>query len=191
MRLNSFTDKNEEALLNPNARIRAEFVFSLLWQNRLISICAFFSALMIALCDLLSIALIVPLIDSFRGGDKASEMLNQLGLNSLATGLNTMSILAKVRIVMIAFFVSQLIKSIFGYFVLILATRIEVNVDKNLKTTILNVLFSRSFQQIEKKSVGSHFTLLYNYSHDTSFAARDLIGILPHVPTLIFYISTN
>ena len=75
MRLNSFTDKNEEALLNPNARIRAEFVFSLLWQNRLISICAFFSALMIALCDLLSIALIVPLIDSLRGGDKASEML--------------------------------------------------------------------------------------------------------------------
>lgn len=169
--------------------VRTKFVIKQMMAAPLLCLVSFAFAIIGAICDIASVGLVVPLLDSLRDSSSSSTLLNKVGLDSVALFFDGMTPITKVRHVMILLFLIQLLKGVLSYLTLITIIRFQIIIEKNVRKTVFDKLMLNSLEKINSNSIATHFTLLNNYTGETAVFAKDILNFLPSIPTLFLYMA--
>lgn len=169
--------------------MRFKFLWVLICKYKYVVFTSMSVSIFISLCDIASIGLLIPLVDSLRNDGTPSDLLNKFGLSPIATYFAELSNLEKIQHVAVLMFVIQLIKSSLQYLNVRLGVKFHILIEKHLRLAVFDRLLTTKLQKLHSSSIASHFTLLNNYTGETGSLGQTLLGMFPTVPTIILYIT--
>jgi ABC-type multidrug transport system fused ATPase/permease subunit len=142
----------------------------------------------VALADLLSVALLVPFVESLRG-DAPSSLLSGTPIAFVDQYFDGMGTGAKIRAVALALFVSQLAKSILSYSGRRMVLRLDIKTQRYLRMSVFDDLLSAGLGYIHREKIANLFTILNQYTGHTVTVLQLVVKSVPSAITAVLYIA--
>ncbi len=135
-------------------------------------------SIMAALCELLSIALFLPILESFRP-EAASHLSDYIPIGFAANYLAQFELLDKIRIIAIMLLVVESGKAVARYTSGRLGYKFKIKVDKNLRMMCFHSLMAAGLRYIHREKIANLFTIINNFTGHTSQVVYLFVTLVP------------
>tara|TARA_B100000029_G_scaffold514007_1_gene615306 strand:+ start:7744 stop:9588 length:1845 start_codon:yes stop_codon:yes gene_type:complete len=169
--------------------MRFKFLWELILKYKYVVLTSISVSILISICDIASIGLLVPLIDSLRNDGMQSDLLNKFGLAPISNYFAELTNLQKIQHVAVLMFLIQIIKSSLQYLNVRLGVKFHILIEKHLRLSVFDRLLTTKLQKLHSTSIATHFTLLNNYTGETGSLGQTILAMFPTIPTTILYIT--
>lgn len=164
------------------------FIFNLLRKYPLHLVTILILSIFVALSELFSIALFIPLIESLRETN-ASSLSGATPIGFMSSYFEDLSTVGIVRTVAICLLVVQMVKSVSKYFSAKLSCLFHIRIDTYLRTEVMGKMLLTDLKIFHKEKIARFYTILNNYTGNTSNMARLIVGGVPDVFVAIISIG--
>jgi len=137
-------------------------------------------SLIAAFGELLSIALFLPILESFRpeAATHISDHLPKL-IGFAANYLERFEVLDRIRLIAILLLVVESGKAVARYISGRLGYKFKIKVDKNLRMRCFDSLMSAGLKYIHKEKIANLFTIINNFTGNTSQVVYLFVTMVP------------
>ena len=133
-----------------------------------------------ALSEMMNYALLLPFIESLRD-ESTSSISEQIPIGFLTPYFADLSLVAKIRIIAVCLHAVQVVKGGATFLSARISYLLQIKVDRKLRLIIFDQLLDVGMGYIHKQKIANLFTILNNYTGNTSKMALFFVSIVPDV----------
>jgi len=137
----------------------------------------------VALSEWMSIALLLPFLESLRG-DGATGLAEHKVIGFLLPYFEGLTVVSKIRIIAVALLVFEIIKQGLRFLNGRLSYLLQIKVDREIRMSTFDHLLKVGLGFIHKEKIANLFTILNNYTGHTSQMALMLVTVVPDLFTM-------
>ncbi len=154
------------------------FLFALLKRYPLSLTAVIALSIIAALGELASIALFLPILESFRP-EATSHISDQLPIGFVADYLERFDLLDKIRIIALLLLAVETGKAVAKYISGRLGYKFKIKVDKHLRMKCFESLMSAGLKYVHREKIANLFTIINNFTGNTSQVVYLFVTMVP------------
>lgn len=173
------------------------FLIRLLLEHPLCLTAVILFSIGAAVSELLSIALLMPFVESLRGSS-SSSLSEQLPMISfLVPYFEGLSLVSKIRLIAVSLLVVELAKGLSRFISGLFSNRLQFQVEASLQLRVMDQLMKAGMGFIHKEKISNLYTILNYFTNNTSKIVLAMTSIIPDLfmtlisVAILFSISTQ
>ncbi len=134
--------------------------------------------LVAASSELLSIALLMPFVESLRGeGGSLSQQFPLVGF--LSPYFEGLRLIDKIRLIAVALLGVELVKGCSRFISNVYSSRLQFRINSDLQMRVMDQLLAAGRGYLHRQKLSNVYTILNTYTYNTGFSVLSLASIVP------------
>ncbi len=137
-------------------------------------------------CEILSLSLIFPFIESLSGG--GGSLAGESKLAFMVPYFEGYDTVDKIRIIAVGIVAIQAVKGLLKYILGRLTSYQRILLDRDLRADVFDQIVDLELTYINEDKVANLYTILHSYSSDVASAAKKLLKGVPRMSSFVGYL---
>ncbi len=179
--------KDEEKLLQKKVSgfglSRFRFIAGLLRENPLSLGAVLIFGIIAAGSELLSIALLMPFIESLRGNSSSLSSFSQQYpiIGFLSPYFQDMDLLTKIRLIAVFLLAVEIVKGFSRFASSLYSNKLQFKINADLQMKVMDQLLTADRGFLHREKSANLYTILNNFTHNTGFVVLSVTSIVPDI----------
>lgn len=148
--------------------------------------------------ELLSIALLMPFIESLRGNSSSLSSFSQQYpvVGFLSPYFQDMDLITKIRLIAVFLLAVEIVKGFSRFASSLYSNKLQFKINADLQMKVMDQLLTAGRSFLHREKTANLYTILNNFTHNTGFAVLSITSIVPDIfmtlisIVILFSIST-